>query len=266
MLSINETLDVIDEAIEAESALDGLSTSNVAEWVAIKQVVATAGFTISSFVEVQLAELDERGKAANFGTLAWFADTALEYQDGDPLVVVDGKAGYATIDESKRIIKQVAVVENDEGRVVFKVVKVNNVPLTNDELIRFTFYINRRKAAGIKTAFISQLADLVWPQLSIRYDGSLILSDFKVIVEAAINDHLASIYFNGRMNINLFRDAIEKVSGVAAGGVAITSLQLRPDAGVYVAVTFDAEAYSGHFKIDPAHPLSDVAQINYIAV
>ncbi|MCU0441452.1 MAG: hypothetical protein MUE96_03565 [Bacteroidia bacterium] len=199
--------------------------------------------------------------------------TAEEWQDGDPLVVINGAAGYAVIDATKRLVKYVAVEEREDF-VILKVAKDvggEYVPLTagtNQELARFISYMNKRKIPGIKTAYISQQADLIKLVASVQYAGTLIVDDVKAAVELAITNHLKNIaQFTDprrRLNINLLRDAIEAVELLEEGSTQIGSLSVKPTGGTSVNVALDYNPVSGHYAVDPDWPLDTT--ITYIPV
>lgn len=278
--TIQQIRTLIDDQIKAEPALynpgdpdaegyinPDASNSLTAIWQGFKNVVARAIQTLELLWDIYIQELDKRAAEAIPGNERWYADRSLEFQYGDPLIVVDGKLTYATIDESKRIVKYVAVPPTN-GIVVIKVAKdsagefVKLDPTT--ELLAFRAYINELKFAGTKTQIVSTDADLVWLQMKVYYSGLLLLDDVKTAVEAAINGYLKGIYFNGKFNVNLLRDAIEKAAGVNAGGVDIQSVQIKPSTGSFASVTLDYTPVSGYYKIDPAHPINNSAQITYL--
>lgn len=272
-MSVDTYKQKILDVIAAKPELTGLSSSQVAEWNALVNSVAFAQYTMEELWAIYKAELELKGQQANVGTTTWFADKALEWQDGDPLVVINGAAGYSVIDPSKRLVKYVAVEER-EGFVILKVAKDvggNYVPLTagtNQELSRFTFYMNKRKIPGIKTAYVSQQADLVKLVASVQYPGTLLLDDVKAAVELAVTDHLKNIaqFKDPRrlLNINLLRDAIEAVDLLEDGSTQIDSLSVKPTGGTSVNVTLNYNPVSGHYAVDPDWPLATT--ITYIPV
>jgi hypothetical protein len=264
MTTIQEQISIINAAIANEPDLAGLSSSQVAEWVAIRNVVAAQHTTLRDYFTSYKLELEQKASEAIPGTARWYADRAVEFQYGDSLQVVDGKVVYPVIDESARVVKYAAITEGLSGTVVIKVAKGNDVleKLSNDELVAFTAYIRDIKFAGTKTNIISTDADLIRLNATIYYDGKRVLSEVKAAVEAAINEHLRTVFFDGIFNRNILRDAIESVDSVRAGGVDITNLQIKPNAGTYVAVPYSYVPFSGYYNIDPAFPLS--TQLTYI--
>lgn len=262
----------INDEIAQEPSLTQINTlSLLGVLMAIKRVVARAIQTLENLWDAFLAELDKRAAEAVTGSPRWYNDRAREFQYGDQLTEKDGKLFYAVVDETKRIVKYAAVTEIEELTQI-KIAKDaagEYVPLTNDELIAFKRYISDIKFSGTKTQIISVAADLVWPVMTIYYDAKLIGKLETLIkpgVEAAINGHLKGIYFDGKFNLNTFRDSIEKAPGLVAGGVDLTSVKIKSSAGAYVSVTREYAPLSGYYKIDPAHPITDVAQVKYVAV
>ena len=90
--------------------------------------------------------------------------------------------------------------------------------------------------------------------------GKLDLAAFKTLVEDAINSYLEGIFFNGKFNINKFRDAIEKVSGTLDTDNIL--VEVKPEAGAYASVDRENDPASGYYKIDAVYPLA--TQITYV--
>lgn len=266
MSTVQDQIDIINTALDAEASLAGLSTSQVAEWIALRNVVAAQHVTMREYFDTYKAELDVKAAEAIPGTAKWYADRAVEFQYGDSLTVVDGKVIYDPVDTEARIISIAAVTESVNGVVIIKVAKTSGydlVKLSSPELTAFTTYIKDIKFAGTKTLIVSTDPDLVKLAATIYYDGKLLLADVKTAVEAAIEAHLKAIYFDGIFNRNLLRDAIEAVTGVKPGGVNITTLEIKPATGSYTSVTFSYTPISGYYDIDPTFPLS--TQLTYTA-
>lgn len=266
MSSVADQIAIINAAIANEPALAGLSDSQVAEWIGIRNVVAAQHATLRDYFDGYKKELNQKASEAIPGTARWYADRALEFQYGYALTVLDGKVVYETIDESARVVNYAAVTEGVSGTVVIKVAKGTGVlaKLSNDELVAFTAYIRDIKFAGTKTNIISTDPDLIRLQATIYYDGKRILSEVKSAVEATIQAHLRGVFFDGIFNRNLLRDSIEVLDVVKPGGVDITNLQIKPNAGSYVSVPYSYVPFSGYYNIDSAFPLS--TQLTYIPV
>ena len=111
------------------------------------------------------------------GTPKYYANALLQYQKGDTLVVrEDGLAfGYATVDETKRIITQVSYIEsaqdeNLDSTLILKVAtgeqgKLAKIP--EEEMQMINTYINQIKFAGTRISVISREGDVLVPKVTV---------------------------------------------------------------------------------------------------
>lgn len=249
----------------AETVLNSLnSTSLKAIFYLMIVFFAQAQWLLEQLWEAKKKELQAVADAAIVGTPKWYASRALEFQYGHALTEKDGRLFYLVNDEAAKIVKKVAVTENN-GQVTIKIAKDSGgelVKLSSAERISFQSYINDLKFAGTRTSIISDDADLMkLVSMDVYYDGKLDLTAFKTLVETALSDYLDNIFFDGAFNINEMREAIREVSGVDDTGNI--SVEMKPETGVYTSVDREYFPSSGYFKIDAGFPLS--TQINYIA-
>jgi hypothetical protein len=264
---LSEIIAIIDAQKAAEASLAGVSISAGSIYTVIKYIVAYAHLSLELLMDMFTADLDQRAAQAIPGTAKWYADRVLEWQYGDALTVVDGKAVYAVIDLTKRIVTHVAITEVG-GKVLIKVAKTSGgllVKLTSAEMIALASYINDIKFAGTQTQIVSIDADIVKMTAVIYYDGEKLLTDVKALVEPALKIFLQTIYFDGTYNINKQRDALEAVQFV--NDVDIQSVQIRPASGAYATVTRIYKPQSGYFKVNAivdSAPGADDTLITYI--
>lgn len=267
--TLAEIEQVILDAKAAEPELDALnSTSKLAIWRLWVKVVALAHLVFETLLDIRLDEIRAAARSVVAGTDAWYASRMLEFQYGYSLIHERGRLFYLVDDPGSRIIAKVAT-KTSVGVLLIKVAKDVSgelVKLTDAEKVAVDSYINEIKFAGTNHLLISQDPDLVkLTGMKVYYDGKLILNDVKTAVEQAINDYLRNIFFNGFLNVNAFRDAVELLFGVI-GGPDIPMIECKSATGNYVLVTREYNPDSGYFKIDPAFPLSNSAVIEYIAV
>lgn len=270
--TITQIEQIIDAQVDAESELAQINTtSQTGVYALIKRLVARTWQQLEFYFDAYMAEIKLVASRAVVGTNNWMADKALEFQYGDPVVVINGTPTYAVIDATKKIVKYSSCVDVVIAGVMITQIKaaksVANLPvkLTTEELASFTSYINAIKFAGTRTQTISIDADLVKIKADVYYDGNLVLADVKTQTEAAILAYLQGINYDGVFNLNKLRDAMEGVTGIKPGGVDIDYVQCKPAVGTYVNVDRVYAPASGYYKIDPAFPLSNTAQLNYIA-
>src|SRR5690606_37796732 len=103
-----------------------------------------------------------------------------------------------------------AVVDSG-GQVVIKIAKLSGttpVPLSAGELSAFDAYINQVKFAGTNILTISRTADLLKIYYDITYDPLVLTPSGESIntpgvypVEAAINNYISNLPFNGILNL-----------------------------------------------------------------
>jgi hypothetical protein len=199
-----------------------------------------------------------------YGTKQWWFNQAKAFQFGDILLFINNVYKYATIDDSKKIVKYCSVTDNG-GKVQIKVAKQSGsipVVLTIDEVNGMVDYINDIKPAGTDVTIQSLAADLVKVQLNVYYNANLGLDNIKLSVEAAITNFFASIQFDGILYRNKLIDAIQAVPGVVNDQVEVLVLEVKSSGQPYVAVSSRFSALSGYYQIDPSFPLT--TQINYI--
>ena len=260
-------LETIEQEIETAksgySSLDEITTSeSVGVWTQIKKVIAFAHWILESLFDSKKEELEALALAAVAGSPSWYQTRVLGFQYGYELTVVDGALVYLVEDLDAQIVSQ-ASIQTEEGKLIIKVAKEVSdelVKLSDDERIALDSYISDVKFAGTNHELISTDPDEVFIDMTIYYDGKLILTDFKVLVEAAINEYLRSVGFDGIFRRNKLRDAIEAVSGVE--DTYFNALKIKPSGGSYLNVPVEYNPASGYYIIDTSKPLSG---INYVA-
>lgn len=222
--SIATIQNLIIATIQADSTLNAKLTtpSNVAIWRLFSYVVAVAIALFEQILDIFKAEVDAEVLKAVPGTPQWVKGQSLmfQYDATTPQVAsVDTntfQVTYPLVDATKRIITQCAVGVSVNQDVNVKVAK-GIVPalskLSSSELTAFQTYWNDIGFAGIQYNAISLDADLVEPSAVIYYDGQY-TTVIQANVEAAINNFLASIPFDGQLLISSLEIAILAVPGV----------------------------------------------------
>lgn len=169
-------------------------------------------------------DVERKIEDAIVASVPWYHKKALEYQHGDGLVVDEDTYayGYASVDESKRVIKYAAV--RDKGTSVQIIVSGDDdgmpVALSDDVLTPFSYYMNRIKVAGVVLACHSYASDILKLKAMVRIDPLVIDEDGYSVangsrpVEDAIKEHLKSILYGGIFNTTKLIDAIQAVDGV----------------------------------------------------
>ena len=208
----------------------------------ITWVVAAVIYTFESLLDVFAVDIAEVINKRVNGTPAYYANALLQYQQGDELTVRDdGLAfGYATVDESKRIITQVSYVEStdDENLDSKLILKVATGPrgrlraIAEQDMIPIRSYIERIKFAGTRLEVISRPGDVLLPRLTVYYDGAFVEDEMYRAIEEKLAAYIMGIDFDSAVYVSKVIEAIrsaEHVSDVWIDEAAI------PEQGVFLA-------------------------------
>ena len=170
-------------------------------------IVAACCHVLEVLFDQYKADVEEKISMAVVASVPWYYKMALAFQYGDSLVLDEQtqQYRYASINESKKIVKYVAV--RDKGTSVQILVSADEggypKPLSDDVLTVFKQYMNRVKVAGV--IYIDPLV--------LNEEGKRI-SDGSKPVEDAIRNHLKGIVYGGTFNKTKLVDAIQAVNGV----------------------------------------------------
>lgn len=211
----------LTEGESFESSFSAVSLESI-----IFGIVAAAIYVLESMFDTYSAEIDSKLATAVVASIPWYHKVCLEYQHGDQLVLDPSTYEYIypVIDTSKQKVKFASC--RDKGGGIYILVAgegSDGTPkaLSNDVLIAFREYVNRRKPAGVIAEIYSYDPDVVRVQMSIQYDPIILNSDGSLIsdpsvfpVEDAINNYLAGIVYGGTFNKNKMIDAVQGAEGV----------------------------------------------------
>lgn len=187
-------------------------------------IVAACCYVLEVLFDNHKADVEEKISMAVVASVPWYYKMALAFQYGDSLILNDRtqQYEYATIDESKQVVKYAAV--RDKGTSVQILVSGDQggipVALSNDVLAVFKQYMNRVKVAGVILNITSKESDRVSITATITVDplvldeSGALLSDGSKPVETAIREHLKHIIYGGTFNKTKLVDAIQAVEGV----------------------------------------------------
>lgn len=187
-------------------------------------IVAACCHVLEVLFDQHKADVEEKISMAVVASVPWYYKMALAFQYGDSLVLNETtqQYEYATIDESKQVVKYAAV--RDKGTSVQILVSGdeggNPVALSNDVLAVFKQYMNRVKVAGVILNITSKPSDSLSITANITVDplvldeSGALLADGSKPVETAIREHLKHIIYGGTFNKTKLVDAIQAVEGV----------------------------------------------------
>lgn len=187
-------------------------------------IVAACCHVLEVVFEEYVKVVDDKVSMAVVASVPWYYKMAKAFQYGDSLVLNEDtqQYGYATIDESKQVVKYAAV--RDRGTSVQILVSGEKdgkpVALSNSVLTVFKEYMNRVKVAGVVLNISSKESDKLSISATISVDPLVIdengvkLSDGTKPIEEAIENHLKDIQYGGTFNKTKLINAILSVDGV----------------------------------------------------
>lgn len=187
-------------------------------------IVAACCHVLEMIFEQHKRDVEDKIAMAVVASVPWYYKMALAFQYGDSLVLNERtqQYEYASIDESKQVVKYVAV--RDKGTSVQILVSGDQggspVALSNDVLTVFKQYMNRVKVAGVILNITSKASDSLSITATITIDplvldgNGALLTDGSKPVEKAIKEHLKHIIYGGTFNKTKLVDAIQAVDGV----------------------------------------------------
>lgn len=187
-------------------------------------IVAACCHVLEVLFDQHKADVEDKIAMAVVASVPWYYKMALAFQYGDSLVLNERtqQYEYATVDESKQVVKYAAV--RDKGTSVHILVSGDQggspVALSNDVLAVFKQYMNRVKVAGVILNITSKESDNVTVMARITIDPLVLnrngelLSDGSKPVEEAITSYLRHIIYGGTFNKTRLVDVIQAVEGV----------------------------------------------------
>ncbi len=240
---------------------DQFSTVSVES--AITYVVSYVIWLYEQIVSERSVEINNQITAQQPFSVPWYTSVAKAFQLGDQLQYNEDtyKFDYAVIDQSKQIVKYVAIRQRQiEGVTKLQVfaTKADKAAMTADELSAFSSYITQRGAAGTHFQFISLAPDSLEINLTVYYDpqilssSGLLLSDGSNPVQTAVNGYLNGIQYAGVFNRTRLTDSIQLTAGikdVLLGDVRLNgdlnnNRQFESASGFYQATTINVTYYA----------------------
>jgi hypothetical protein len=249
-----QSIDDINTELQAQanSSIDGLSTSPAAEWKIWTYIMSLAVRIMQVIQAKFVSEVDSKLTFQRQGTSGWYAEMARKFQYGYNLIVKsDNSVGYEVDDPEARIVAAVAVVEEPtSGTVKIKVARLVNGKLnefTTEQRLAFQNYVESIKFVGTKTDIVSQTADLIKYSLNVYYDPSFNSDLLSTNIQAALSAFRDNIGFNGFIYRQKLIDAVMQVEGIVT--VDLVSLQSqKAGEAVFSDVGVKYEIGAGYFN------------------
>jgi len=201
------------------------SDSRVSIYNGWAYIVAVAIHSFEAILDIFKSDIEEIVSSKISGTASYYVAKAYEFQDGDDLVVSDDglSFGYEIIDTTKRIVTRASYEEttvsglNLDKQLVIKVAKGEAgalSPLTQEEKIRFSTYLNDLKFAGTNILAVSKIGDVLIPRLTVFHNGVMDDSVILENVSQAITEFSKELTFDSSFYVSKLFAAIMAVPNV----------------------------------------------------
>jgi hypothetical protein len=238
--SIDDIQKQITDQVAADPDLVLLnSTSKRAIWRLWSYVVATSISVFEQLQDVFKKDIEATAAKAIPGNAAWIQQKVFEFQydSGTPQIVqlINLVPVYPLVDVNKRIVTRCSVRTDLSNNVKIKVAKgATPSALAGGEVSALQSYINIIGTAGIYYVVSSAAADALYVNADIYFQGQY-SSVISTNVQAAINNYLAAIPFDGVVKISDLETAIKAVDGV--NDVVFKNMRARKGTDLYSAGT-----------------------------
>lgn len=225
------------------------SSSRVSVLNAITWVVATIIHSFEILLDVFAVDISNTINNRINGTPVFYVNALYQYQKGDTLSISDDglRFGYANIDETKRIITQVAYSEssddnNLDNKLILKIAtgsKGELQAITPADLVQINAYLNKIAFAGTRLEVISQEGDVLIPRITIFHDGAIQESELLDSIEAKLNDYIISIPFDASVYVSEIISAIKNIEHVTDAYIDNDAI---PEQGIFIA-SYNSDGY-----------------------
>lgn len=267
--------EMLAEKAKYQSLNDLTNTKSTAIWSSIMYCVAVVIASFEQIMDVFSSELLAQAKKLPVGTTQWYAEKALEYQEGYTLAYnrTNGGLEYAIEDANTKIVKVSSCIV-ESGNIVIKVAKDNGtgglINLTTQQVSSVLEYFQKIKVVGPLLKVLSLEPDQMRLSMKVKLDmskinnlGQLVTDDTVYPIEDAINSYISSFSlttFNSDMELIKLIDAIQKVDGVVNVKVTEAKAKAINDVLFTDILLDDFNVYksnAGYLKIDPTYTLRD---------
>lgn len=185
-------------------------------------IFASAAYLLEVLFDTHKDEVEELLDEQTAHTPKWYRDKALDFMKDKTLIEDTDQYDTEDMSDSEisdaKIISYAAAVEITGSSVLVLKIASGEVgslaPVSADELTQFKAYINQIKDAGVKYNVINQAGDDFACKLVVYYNATLLESDMRTAILAAIEAYLQGLPFNGEYSNMALIDAIQTVEGV----------------------------------------------------
>lgn len=191
----------------------------------VNRIISTVA-SVLNIIELEISNsehtVEHSARTLKIMGRQYYIDTAVAFQYGSSLTIVDPQTyryGYATIDPTQQIIKQLAISSTDNGLIVMKAAKIDNdgyiTPLLAVELQSFSDYMNSFLPLGFQMQITSaEPAVLNCTSLYIRYSKEYSLSVITQQIKDVFLSFQADLRGDDPLYVNDIESAIKSAPGI----------------------------------------------------
>lgn len=253
--TINEIYkEIIAEKDKRLELSDIQSDSKVSIFNGIAWTVAAAIYSFETIMDVFTVDMNNALQERINGTPSYYVNSLLKYQHGDKLKIRDDGLGfgYEKVDESKRIVTQASYQEDSneqslDTKLILKVATGTNgklSPLTSDQLMMVTSYVNQIKFAGTTIEVVSRKGDIIIPRLTVYHDGALPEETMRSKIDEALNSFIMETKFNSAIYVSNIVNCLMTVEHVTDVYMDVNTV---PQQGVYI-VSYESDGSMANEK------------------
>lgn len=231
-------------------------------------IIAYALHLHEQVIDLLKKEVEQTLESNALCSIPWYHAQARNFQLGDDLLLDEKtyRYGYASVDESKQIIKYAAIRQIQEEEVTklkVYVSKADKVPLSDIEIKAFTRYLNQIGAAGVHYTIVSLAATALSFKLNVNYNPLVLdpsgtrISGGGKPVDEAIAGYLNSILYGGIFNRTKLIDSIQRAEGVT--DVVLTEVKAEDE----VSSKQNIESPGGAFTYNNTYSQISYSASNY---
>lgn len=225
-MSVRSLQEIEQQITDKASEYDALAALNhhanaISLWRALVSVFAFAAQYIEKLMYRLQNEIDAKMNTQYIGDKQWYQQLVRDYQHGDPLSIIDGRIGYATVDDNKKIISQVHCSDsNTPGQIIIKALKQNAQPLSVDERAGMLSYLNQVKIVGTHIILKSLPAEKIKLNLTIEINKQVFKANGNRIQDGAptiynsLEQYLATLPFDDVFYLSKVVDHLQAIEGV----------------------------------------------------
>ena len=227
------------------STFSAVSVENI-----IIYIVAVAIWVLESLFDEHKADVDARIEEMLPHRPKWYRDKALAFMNDKTLVSDTDEYDVTGMTESEiaaaRVVKYAAATESEESSILTVKIATRGddglEPLDTETATKFLAYMKEIKDAGVRIEVVNQAADSFKCSLAIYYDAILTSDDVRSAVEAAVEDYIQGLPFNGEYTNMALIDRLQAVEGVKIAEVKESSAQPQGGAWQNINARYTPEA------------------------